>query len=179
MPSLGLLQRYVYPRSYHIPCLTLSSSYTLNPQFTLCLIQSTYSPFEYTAPAVLAGPEWADAMEVPVQELLTRSSYEGDICIDASKRPRNPIGRTGMRGRGLLGKWGPNHAADPVVLRSSSSGGIQVVVIRRGDIGVWALPGGKWELDVCVYWGIGSCICLYEYKVFYIFFIVKTQCNML
>ena len=31
--------------------------------------------------------------------------------------PRNPIGRTGMIGRGLLGRWGPNHAADPVVTR--------------------------------------------------------------
>ena len=30
---------------------------------------------------------------------------------------RNPIGRTGMAGRGLLGKWGPNHAADPIVTR--------------------------------------------------------------
>lgn len=31
--------------------------------------------------------------------------------------PRNPIGRTGVCGRGQLGKWGPNHAADPVVTR--------------------------------------------------------------
>ena len=30
---------------------------------------------------------------------------------------RNPIGRTGMTGRGLLGRWGPNHAADPIVTR--------------------------------------------------------------
>ena len=30
---------------------------------------------------------------------------------------RNPIGRTGMIGRGLLGRWGPNHAADPIVTR--------------------------------------------------------------
>ena len=30
---------------------------------------------------------------------------------------RNPAGRTGMCGRGLLGKWGPNHAADPIVTR--------------------------------------------------------------
>ena len=30
---------------------------------------------------------------------------------------RNPVGRTGMIGRGLLGRWGPNHAADPVVTR--------------------------------------------------------------
>ena len=31
--------------------------------------------------------------------------------------PVNPVGRTGLRGRGLLGRWGPNHAADPVVTR--------------------------------------------------------------
>lgn len=30
---------------------------------------------------------------------------------------RNPVGRTGLTGRGLLGRWGPNHAADPVVTR--------------------------------------------------------------
>jgi len=27
------------------------------------------------------------------------------------------MGRTGICGRGLLGRWGPNHAADPVVTR--------------------------------------------------------------
>lgn len=31
--------------------------------------------------------------------------------------PQNPIGRTGIIGRGVLGRWGPNHAADPVVTR--------------------------------------------------------------
>eukprot|EP00128_Syssomonas_multiformis_P004839 Colp12_sorted_trinity150504_noHs@28529 len=30
---------------------------------------------------------------------------------------RNPRGRTGLKGRGLLGRWGPNHAADPIVSR--------------------------------------------------------------
>ena len=34
---------------------------------------------------------------------------------------RNPVGRTGMIGRGLLGRWGPNHAADPIVTRLVSS----------------------------------------------------------
>ena len=29
----------------------------------------------------------------------------------------NPMGRTGMTGRGLLGRFGPNHAADPIVTR--------------------------------------------------------------
>ena len=31
--------------------------------------------------------------------------------------PRNPKGRTGMRGRGSLYRWGPNHAGDPIVTR--------------------------------------------------------------
>ena len=34
-----------------------------------------------------------------------------------SGAPLNPLGRTGLAGRGLLGKWGPNHAADPIVTR--------------------------------------------------------------
>lgn len=29
----------------------------------------------------------------------------------------NPMGRTGVVGRGLLGRFGPNHAADPIVTR--------------------------------------------------------------
>ena len=33
---------------------------------------------------------------------------------------RNPVGRTGLMGRGLLGRWGPNHAADPIVTRLES-----------------------------------------------------------
>ena len=30
---------------------------------------------------------------------------------------RNPVGRTGMVGRGTLARWGPNQAADPIVTR--------------------------------------------------------------
>ena len=57
--------------------------------------------------------------------------------------PRNPAGRTGLGGRGLLGRWGPNQAADPIVTRDHpTSGKLQVVAIWRKDTGVWALPGG-------------------------------------
>merc|ERR1719231_578857 len=48
-----------------------------------------------------------------------------------------------MKGRGLLGKWGPNHAADPIVTREHpETKQIQMVAIRRGDTGEWAIPGG-------------------------------------
>ena len=59
-------------------------------------------------------------------------------------KPRNPRGRTGMTGRGTLGKWGPNQAADPIVTRwnPEKPDELQVVAIRRKDTGDWALPGG-------------------------------------
>ena len=31
--------------------------------------------------------------------------------------PQNPAGRTGITGRGVLGRWGPNHAGLTVVTR--------------------------------------------------------------
>ncbi|XP_021574503.1 ADP-ribose pyrophosphatase, mitochondrial isoform X2 [Carlito syrichta] len=90
-----------------------------------------YNPVEYTAVSVLAGPQWADP------------------------QIRNPAGRTGLVGRGLLGRWGPNHAADPIITRwkRDSSGNkilhpvsgkhiLQFVAIKRKDCGEWAIPGG-------------------------------------
>lgn len=46
-----------------------------------------------------------------------RSHITGGYRIDPHLGPLNPIGRTGLRGRGLLGRWGPNHAADPIITR--------------------------------------------------------------
>jgi len=34
--------------------------------------------------------------------------------------PLNIRGRTGLKGRGVLGRYGPNHAADPIVTRCQS-----------------------------------------------------------
>lgn len=47
---------------------------------------------------------------------MNRKSYVGNYSIK-NGFPMNPVGRTGIYGRGLLGRWGPNHAADPVVTR--------------------------------------------------------------
>nr|XP_035952624.1 ADP-ribose pyrophosphatase, mitochondrial isoform X3 [Halichoerus grypus] len=90
-----------------------------------------YNPVEYTAVSVLAGPRWADP------------------------QIRNPVGRTGLVGRGLLGRWGPNHAADPIITRWKRDGSgnkithpvsgkniLQFVAIKRKDCGEWAIPGG-------------------------------------
>ncbi|XP_011673397.2 ADP-ribose pyrophosphatase, mitochondrial [Strongylocentrotus purpuratus] len=123
-----------------------------------------YSPVKYTSDHVKAGPVWADPdiMQKGSPSLnfnskdgkVNRRSYIGDYgCVDGV--PRNPCGRTGMMERGLLGKWGPNHAADPIVTRwkRDSSGKkvlhptsgkpiLQFISIRRKDSGEWAIPGG-------------------------------------
>lgn len=120
-----------------------------------------YSPVNYTAPVVLKKPVWADP-EIgefspqfnTLDGSVDRTSHEGPYRIENGK-PLNPHGRTGLVGRGLLGRWGPNHAADPIVTRwKRDSAGqhvyhttsklpvLQFVSIKRIDCGEWAIPGG-------------------------------------
>ena len=85
---------------------------------------------------------------------VNRVSHEGEYQV-SDGRPLNVKGRTGLSGRGVLGKWGPNHAADPVVTRwSKAENGarkveeatgrpvLEFVCIQRRDTGLWAIPGG-------------------------------------
>jgi len=60
--------------------------------------------------------------------------------VSAQGWPLNPTGRTGRWGRNL-GSWGENAAADPVVVAGVGAQR-HLLLIQRGDIGVWALPGG-------------------------------------
>ncbi|XP_053108255.1 ADP-ribose pyrophosphatase, mitochondrial isoform X2 [Hemicordylus capensis] len=122
-----------------------------------------YSPVEYTANSVLAGPKWADP-EIGVKNFapnfnekdgqVERKSQSGPYNVE-NGRPRNPVGRTGIVGRGLLGRWGPNHAADPLITRwkrdvsgnkevhpLSGKNILQFIAIKRKDCGEWAIPGG-------------------------------------
>ncbi|XP_063969048.1 ADP-ribose pyrophosphatase, mitochondrial-like isoform X1 [Lytechinus pictus] len=123
-----------------------------------------YNPVRYTAANVKAAPVWADPdiMQKDGPSLkfnctdgkVNRRSYIGNYeCTEGV--PRNPCGRTGMMERGLLGKWGPNHAADPIVTRwkrdplgkkvlhpTSGKPILQFISIRRKDSGEWAIPGG-------------------------------------
>ena len=107
----------------------------------------SYNPQEFTDDSVLTqgvAQGWADPPTPQrVSDLMQRKSYEGEMAdfLDEAGVPRNPRGRTGLRGRGLLGKWGPNHAADPIVTRYMGEQ-LQMVAIRRKDTGDWAIPGG-------------------------------------
>lgn len=132
-----------------------------------------YAPLDYTSPYVLFhGPgcpevdnfnlfPWAhpaDVAEARGAGLLA-NSWHGEYLYDTQGLPnpdrgipRHPIGRTGLTGRGLLGKWGPNHARDHVITRWKRGGNdtrierksrplLEVLVIKKYTADCWALPG--------------------------------------
>jgi len=124
---------------------------------------SEYSPVEFTAQhivtAVWADPELGAEDFSPKWNTLdgnvNRVSHEGEYRVDGNNRPLNIRGKTGITGRGVLGKWGPNHAADPIVtrwkhgehgeaLKDDTTGKyiLEFVCIQRKDTGIWAIPGG-------------------------------------
>lgn len=95
-----------------------------------------YRPVSYTAESILKRPAYADGPE-PAGPF---KSYEGPVR-EENGFPLNPRGRTGIRERGRLGRWGANFAADPILTRVRH-GQFELLAIRRGDTGEWALPGG-------------------------------------
>ncbi|XP_001603303.2 ADP-ribose pyrophosphatase, mitochondrial isoform X1 [Nasonia vitripennis] len=124
-----------------------------------------YSPVIYTS-KVLQGKPWADpdigdSSFTPKWNVLddggkiNRISYVSQYSVDHDNSPLNPCGRTGIKGRGVLGRWGPNHAADPIVTKwkrrkdnsieiepATNKPILQFVGIQRRDSGEWAIPGG-------------------------------------
>lgn len=127
---------------------------------------STYKPTHFEHPKLGAGKPkgervvWADPSKDCSHEYKqivsefnknNRKSYIGEYTIE-SELPRNPMGRTGMSGRGVLGKWGPNHAADPLVIRKckTDQNHLEFVAIKRRDNGEWAMPGGMVDAGASV-----------------------------
>ncbi len=108
-----------------------------------------YEPPYYVAPTVLDNDcrkkvgGWADPEEISQVEGLTGETFEGPLLLDPKGFPLNPRGRSGIAGRGLLGKWGPNYAADPIITRVNQRfGDVEMLAIERKDNGRWAIPGG-------------------------------------
>ncbi|XP_033624226.1 transient receptor potential cation channel subfamily M member-like 2 isoform X2 [Asterias rubens] len=129
-----------------------------------------YKPVSYTHESILALPHFADIdllkyskSERPMLNFnmldksvnYDRVSFMGHYNVTDGV-PQNPRGRTGMIGRGLLGRFGPNHAADPIVTRwKKNSDGViiedngqkvlEFVAVQRKDNQQWAIPGGMVE----------------------------------
>ncbi len=109
-----------------------------------------YRPTLVDTPAVVLAHDrtkvaggWADPTSPSLDFLRDRISLEhnGPIFVDDNDRPLNPAGPTGRAGR-ILGKWGPNLAADPIVLRRGVADSLEMLAIERKDTGAWAIPGG-------------------------------------
>lgn len=90
-----------------------------------------YRPPYYVAPEVLANDRtrvtdgWADPEDVTnvAEELVSLGAER-----DAAGRPLHPYGRTGLAGRGALGRWGPNVMVIAVVTRTAGASGAEVLL---------------------------------------------------
>lgn len=114
----------------------------------------------YTAPIVLANQKtltnphgWADEWDVPMAALEQRETWKDGKLVSLKMadvkfvdgKPLNPFEPESERyGRYLLGKYGPNHAADPILTADAKEPGgpPRVLVVVRADCGEKALPGG-------------------------------------
>jgi ADP-ribose pyrophosphatase len=109
---------------------------------------SEYNPTEFNASVVLdVNTPWADPQDIrKVTRVL--KSFEGDIKYNHKGIPLNPFGRTGLAGRGVLGKWGANFAVDGLITTiHPETGTFQVLTIVRQDSGEMAFPGGMADPD--------------------------------
>lgn len=132
-----------------------------------------YDPVEYTDTSILDGkPRFVDSQDIRKityqhfndtqvlheegpDKAIDRVSKMGKYDLElGTHRPINPRGRTGMRGRGLLSRWGPNHSVDPVISRWARDGEgevikidgknvLEFVAVLRKDTKEWAIPGGR------------------------------------
>lgn len=111
-----------------------------------------YRP-EYTDPSVKANEgKWADYSDVSYDVLKRRKTWINNKLVPLSDtkikfvdgKPVTPI-TTGLTGRGMLGRYGPNHAADPIVTRyNPQTGDLEFVAGLRADTNdeLWCIPGG-------------------------------------
>lgn len=131
-------QHPLYPKRFTVPDDKISWSVEYDE----------YTPIDYTSPRVLENPVWAhpnDPSSILNFEETISYTTNDKLILDSNNFPINPIGRTGMKGRGLLGKWGPNFAADPIVTRwrpDTTENIPEFIGIKRKDTGECAIPGG-------------------------------------
>ncbi|MBO0871822.1 MAG: NUDIX domain-containing protein [Pseudonocardia sp.] len=103
------------------------------------------TPPELRSPERAAAEHWVldtctDPREIRDELAERRTHAVVPWDLDALGWPLHPGGRTGRCGRNLRA-WGENAAADPVVLAGTGARQ-QLLLIRRGDCGQWAIPGG-------------------------------------
>lgn len=126
------------------------TSYPLRQRISIDLVSwklkcPEYSPPYHVDPSVLANdatkiPDgWADPEDLAQVE---RKSL-GNIKWDDAGHPLHPRGRTGIAGRGLLGRWGVNPAVNAVIFRIDSDNKSIELLLGKHEEGrfLW-LPKG-------------------------------------
>lgn len=114
------------------------------------------APPDYTSPHVF-GQVWADHASCPLQghemwnEGRRASNLGMDYSLDSNNLPINPYFNFGINGRGVVGRYGPNHAIDiaPCRMRGDRDGklSLHVLGITRHDTHRPALCGGFVEFN--------------------------------
>ena len=106
-----------------------------------------YTPPYYVDPSVLANDRsqtpggWADPEESETAGKPGERDNAGPH--DEVGRPLNPRGRTGIAGRGLLGKWGSNVMVSAIVTRNEgTAGGLDILLGRTAENEEHSLPKG-------------------------------------
>jgi|ERR1700741_2537660 len=139
--QLGLLRENLAARNYpnypeHGSRLTINPSDFTHTDGRLVLPDGPWVVDDYPGQR---SPERTPSLTMQ-NELATRG-----IELDAVGRPLHPWLKDMLKdpsigvvlGKGAYWNWGPNHTADSIVVCEDS-----VLLIRRGDTGLWALPGG-------------------------------------
>lgn len=150
-------QQYCAPQSYPPRC-PIGDQYDWSDK--------EYAPLSYELPLFRSSnpPTWADKITCSSYEIGKRTTFAQKgvpmsvetICAFDAVRGcfTNPKGKTGLKGRGVLGRFGPNQAADAIVVRVHPvSKQTQVLVVERvdgDDASCKAWPAGMVEVGLDV-----------------------------
>lgn len=94
--------------------------FVANPMFKMCCYSSMRTNNSLCWPFIFSPIEHRTGRitfnDFDKKARISRISFEGQYGVKEGL-PLNPRGRTGVEGRGMLGRWGPNIAGDPLVTR--------------------------------------------------------------
>ena len=84
-----------------------------------------YSPYWHSDPSLsrcpIADQDWKEckfnSLEQNDERSIERRSLHGEYLIDDNGLPVHPGGRTGISGRGINRRFGPNHMLKPLIFR--------------------------------------------------------------
>ncbi|CAD7680118.1 unnamed protein product [Nyctereutes procyonoides] len=124
---------------------SLSSSCGFPPSFIKSHSNGTASPYPGSK---------VEQSQVPTRKYVGCLSGQNPLVGERNFSPKfneedghKPCSWTGLVGRGLFGRWGPNHAdnGSRVIRPVSERNVLQFVAIKRKDCGEWAIAGGMVE----------------------------------